>query len=76
VLNFIAIDLQLYKIFNITRFQFFWDSVHISHYHEDEYKFLFLKTRHCFTVYYLLTQGISFIYYSVTGRICCNVHAA
>jgi len=31
------------------------------------------KNRHCFTVYYLLTQCISFIYYSVTGRICCNV---
>jgi len=25
--NFIAIDLQLYKIFDITRVSFFWDTV-------------------------------------------------
>jgi len=31
VLNVIAIDLQLYKIFKITRVSVFWDTVYMQH---------------------------------------------
>jgi len=30
MLNFIAVDLQLYKIFKNTRVSFFWDTVYIA----------------------------------------------
>jgi len=65
MLNFIAIDLQLYKIFKITRVAFFWDTLYMS----TRYTSVGLALLQCPPVYSDVKRPVSFRSVKIVSRI-------